>query len=410
MTFKEDKGLFLNKLELSFFPVDDKGKPLKGTTSELDLKLKPNTLSDDPGLRLPREPAHRSAAGRYQVRIGARESGAGEVGSVFYRSRRPRLREEKLTMSDVLLTAATSKLVMTPLPDKLAEGVLPLPATARRDFVKGDTLALFAEVYDNLPPLPAHKIDVTTKLITEDGREVFKTSEERASKDLGGTKRRRLRPRAPDPARRRRARPLLAAHRSGGAVEGCRSGGEGAADSRASGTPGAGRPAGRRPAIGCACGRRQRRSPARRRPPRRSRGGSIKLTAQAATEPDEISSTGLPPRVAGLLCYAAAWASGLLLVAIERDSRFVRFHAWQSLLGFGALTLLALAAWGVTLLMAFVSPAAFRVMAYVAQIAWIALGAAWILAVVMVAQGRRWKMPLVGKWAGALCRLTGAPG
>jgi hypothetical protein len=74
------------------------------------------------------------------------------------------------------------------MPDKLAEGVLPLPATARRDFVKGDTLALFAEIYDNLPPLPAHKIDVTTKLITEDGREVFKTSEERDSKDLGGTK------------------------------------------------------------------------------------------------------------------------------------------------------------------------------------------------------------------------------
>jgi len=100
----------------------------------------------------------------------------------------PDFAKEKLTMSDVLLTAATSKLVMTPLPDKQAEGVLPLPATARRDFVKGDTLALFAEVYDNLPPLPAHKIDVTTKLITEDGREVFKTSEERDSKDLGGTK------------------------------------------------------------------------------------------------------------------------------------------------------------------------------------------------------------------------------
>ena len=130
------------------------------------------------------------------------------------------------------------------------------------------------------------------------------------------------------------------------------------------------------------------------------------MTAQAATvqgpgsqEPREISSTGLSPRVAGLLCYAAAWASGLLLVAIERDSRFVRFHAWQSLLGFGALTLLALVAWGVTILMAFVSPAAFRVMGYVTQIAWIALGAAWIFAVVMVAQGRRWKMPLVGKWA-----------
>ena len=123
------------------------------------------------------------------------------------------------------------------------------------------------------------------------------------------------------------------------------------------------------------------------------------MTAPPAAEPLEISSTGLSPRVAGLLCYAAAFASGLLFVAIERDSRFVRFHAWQSLLGFGALTLFAFLAWGVTILMAFVSPAAFRVMGYVTQFAWIALGAAWIFAVVMVAQGRRWKMPLVGKWA-----------
>lgn len=117
------------------------------------------------------------------------------------------------------------------------------------------------------------------------------------------------------------------------------------------------------------------------------------------TPPIDISSTGLPPRVAGLLCYAAAWASGLLLVAIERESRFVRFHAWQSLLGFGALTLLALGAWGMTILMAFVSPTAFRVMGYVTQTLWIVLGATWLAAVVMAAQGRRWKLPLVGKWA-----------
>jgi uncharacterized membrane protein len=106
--------------------------------------------------------------------------------------------------------------------------------------------------------------------------------------------------------------------------------------------------------------------------------------------------------VAGLLCYSAAWASGLLFVVVERDSRFVRFHAWQSLLGFGGLTLFAVIAWGVTLLMAFASPTLFRVMGYVTLIAWIALGATWIFAVVMVAQGRRWKMPLVGKWAARL--------
>lgn len=188
MTFKEDKGLFNNKLELSFFPVDEKGKPLKGTTSELDLKLKPNTYQMIQAFGFRVNPRIDLPPGRYQVRIGARESGAGELGSVFYDIEVPDFTKEKLTISDVLLTAATSKLVLTPLPDKQAEGVLPLPATARREFVKGDTLALFAEVYDNLPPLPAHKIDITTKLITEDGREIFKSAEERDSKDLGGTK------------------------------------------------------------------------------------------------------------------------------------------------------------------------------------------------------------------------------
>ena len=188
MTFKEEKGLFLNKLELSFFPVDDKGKPLKGTTTDLDLKLKPQTYQMIQAFGFRVNPRIDLPPGRYQVRIGARESGAGEVGSVFYDLEVPDFAKEKLAMSDVLLTAATSKLVLTPMPDKQVEGVLPLPATARRDFVKGDTLALFAEVYDNLPPLPAHKIDIVTKLITEDGREVFKTSDERDSKELQGSK------------------------------------------------------------------------------------------------------------------------------------------------------------------------------------------------------------------------------
>ena len=77
MTFKEDKGLFLNKLELSFFPVDEKGKPLKGTTSELDLKLKPNTYQMIQAFGFRVNPRIDLPPGRYQVRIGARESGGG---------------------------------------------------------------------------------------------------------------------------------------------------------------------------------------------------------------------------------------------------------------------------------------------------------------------------------------------
>jgi VWFA-related protein len=188
MTFKPEKNLFMNKLELSFYPVTDQGKPLKGTRSELDLKLREQTLQQMRAFGVRVNPRIDLPPGRYQVRIGAREAGGGEVGSVFYDLTVPDFAKEKLTMSDILLTAATAKFVPTPMADKQVEGVLPLPATARREFVNVDTLALFCEVYDNLPPLPAHKIDITTKLITDDGREVFKTNEERASSELQGSK------------------------------------------------------------------------------------------------------------------------------------------------------------------------------------------------------------------------------
>jgi VWFA-related protein len=188
MTFKPDKNLYLNKLELSFYPVTQEGKPLKGTRTELDLKLREQTLQLMRAFGLRVNPRLDLPPGKYQVRIGARETGGGEVGSVFYDLTVPDFTKDKLTMSDILLTAATARLVPTPMPDKQVEGVLPIPATSRREFVKGDTLALFAEVYDNLSPLPAHTVDITTKLVTEDGREVFKTNEARESKELQGSK------------------------------------------------------------------------------------------------------------------------------------------------------------------------------------------------------------------------------
>jgi len=53
----------------------------------------------------------------------------------------------------------------------------------------------------------------------------------------------------------------------------------------------------------------------------------------------ERSSTGLPANVAGLLCYLLGWVSGLVFALIEKDSRFVRFHAMQSIYVFGVLTI-----------------------------------------------------------------------
>ena len=52
----------------------------------------------------------------------------------------------------------------------------------------------------------------------------------------------------------------------------------------------------------------------------------------------EKSSTGLDENVAGLLCYVLGWVSGLVFVLLEQESKFVRFHAMQSIYVFGVYT------------------------------------------------------------------------
>jgi len=44
------------------------------------------------------------------------------------------------------------------------------------------------------------------------------------------------------------------------------------------------------------------------------------------------SSTGMQPNVAGLLCYLAGWITGLIFYLIEKENKFVRFHAMQSII------------------------------------------------------------------------------
>ncbi len=52
------------------------------------------------------------------------------------------------------------------------------------------------------------------------------------------------------------------------------------------------------------------------------------------------SSTGLDQNIAGLLTYVFGWITGLIFFFIEKQSSFVKFHAMQSILTFGAITIL----------------------------------------------------------------------
>ena len=102
----DEKGMVANKIELSFFGVNDLGKALAGTRSVLDLTLRPETRERVKANGVRVNPRINLPPGRYQLRIGAREAVGGLTGSVFYDLEVPDFRKEKLMMGGLLLTAA----------------------------------------------------------------------------------------------------------------------------------------------------------------------------------------------------------------------------------------------------------------------------------------------------------------
>ena len=119
----------------------------------------------------------------------------------------------------------------------------------------------------------------------------------------------------------------------------------------------------------------------------------LELDARAA------SSTGLEPGMAGALAYLAGPFSGILILLAERTNRFVRFHAWQAIVGLGGLGLLAALLLLSAFLGLFVSPAMFTtlyVLAGVAAVAWLAL---WAFCLVKAFNGSALRLPLIGNYA-----------
>src|SRR6478735_5824112 len=57
------------------------------------------------------------------------------------------------------------------------------------------------------------------------------------------------------------------------------------------------------------------------------------------SEHTERTSLGVDANVAATLAYLLGWVSGAILLVTERQNAFVRFHALQSVIVFGALSL-----------------------------------------------------------------------
>ena len=165
---QQNDTVFSNKVELSLFSISEQGKPLQGLRTELDLTLRPETYARIKANGLRVNPRVELPPGRYQMRVGVREAGGGEMGSVFYDLEVPDFAKAPISVSGLLLTSGSAQQVPTLQPDEIVKAVLPTPATSRRVFGQSDVLTAFAEIYVNSSSNPS-RLEVTTRLINESG-------------------------------------------------------------------------------------------------------------------------------------------------------------------------------------------------------------------------------------------------
>jgi hypothetical protein len=185
LDFVNQNGAWVEHVEVVNSATDTNSKTFPGERARLNLALKPETYArvKQRGLRVLGQA--NLPPGRYQLRVAAGDAG-GKAGSVVYDLEVPDFAKEPLAMSGVALTSLDAAAVDTVAPKNPLRDYLPGPPTASRAFRQGDTLTLFAEVYENLRGAQAHQVAITTELRADDGRVVRTTSEQRSSTELQG--------------------------------------------------------------------------------------------------------------------------------------------------------------------------------------------------------------------------------
>lgn len=102
------------------------------------------------------------------------------------------------------------------------------------------------------------------------------------------------------------------------------------------------------------------------------------------------TSMGLEENIAGVLCYILTWITGIVFLILEKENKFVRFHAWQSIATFLPLTILA---W-IFGMIPFIGWA-------ISTLIWILMVILWLVLMFKAYQGEKYKLPIAGDFAEA---------
>jgi len=109
------------------------------------------------------------------------------------------------------------------------------------------------------------------------------------------------------------------------------------------------------------------------------------------------TSMGMEANIAALLSYCLGWITGLVFFIGEKDNKFVRFHAMQSIVVFGALSVLGIVismlfSVFMMLHLGFLYP----VFMLLSTLIWLAAFILWVILMINAYQGGRIKLPIAG--------------
>ncbi|HEX2344576.1 MAG TPA: DUF4870 domain-containing protein [Vicinamibacterales bacterium] len=107
------------------------------------------------------------------------------------------------------------------------------------------------------------------------------------------------------------------------------------------------------------------------------------------TNAGDASTTGLDTNLAAALSYFVGFITGIVFLLIEKNSKFVRFHAMQSTLVFGALCIL----WVVLQVLPILGVLVWLFIVFPLSVA------LWLLLMFKAFQGEKFKLPFFGDLA-----------
>jgi uncharacterized membrane protein len=112
------------------------------------------------------------------------------------------------------------------------------------------------------------------------------------------------------------------------------------------------------------------------------------------------TSMGLDANVAALLSYVLTWVTGLIFFLVEKENRFVRFHAMQAILFGASWFIIAIVFMFISVTLALMDIGILSLLFWpIRLIFWLGFFAVWIMLLIKAYQGQMFKLPIIGKMA-----------